>query len=333
MWLWGAGGLPKAKAWDSAGSGRQPSWRLNKNKTLEVIDNNAGQAGEAWAIIPVRSYAQAMDWSLVLISQGIESVIERDPDSGAWLLKLEPEQLVRGRATIRQYLRENRHRRWHQELPCTGLLFDGRSVFWFMALILIHSMVEAGLEGLRRAGRVDSVALARGEWWRCVTAVMLHADIPHLVANTSSGMVLLGFAMGAYGAGAALLGTLLAGAFGNVFAYGFHAHAYHGLGASGQVMGALGMLAVYSLFHRRQAPAGTLVWRAVLGALMLFVILGLNPGTDVLAHLGGFLGGILTGIALALWPRNHRNELAWDNTLLFCSLLVILGCWGMALRH
>lgn len=288
---------------------------------------------EVWEIIPVRSYGQAMDWSLVLISQGIESVIEQDSDSGAWLLKLEPAQLVRARKTIQQYLRENRHRRWQRELPSTGLLFDGRSVFWFMTLILIHSIVEAGLEGLRLAGRVDSLALEQGEWWRCFTAVMLHADIPHLVANTSSGIILLGFAMGAYGAGAALLGTLLAGAFGNVFAYCFHAQAYHGLGASGQIMGALGMLAVYSLLHRQQSPSGTLLWRAVLGSLMLFVILGLNPGTDVLAHLGGFLGGILSGILLALLPKQSRTSLSLDNTLLLCTLLVILGCWGMALRH
>lgn len=300
---------------------------------MDKMNDSLEQEAETWAIIPVRSYAQAMDWSLVLISQGMESIIERDSDSGAWILKITPENLVRGRAMIRQYLRENRQRRWHQELPSTGLLFDGRSVLWFMSLILIHSVVEAGMEGLRHAGRVDSIALSHGEWWRCFTAVMLHADIPHLVANTSSGIILLGFTMGAYGAGAALLGTILAGAFGNIFAFCFHEGAYHGLGASGQVMGALGMLAVYSLFHRRQAPAGTLVWRAALGALMLFVILGLNPGTDVLAHLGGFLGGILTGIALSLSLRNQRDMLSLDNTLLFSSVLVMLGCWAMALRN
>ena len=70
----------------------------------------------------------------------------------------------------------------------------------------------------------------------------------------------------------------------------------------------------------------------LIGGVMLFALLGLNPESDVLAHLGGFATGLLLGIILALFPRLAQyttvNILAG---LLFC-LLVILP-WWLALKH
>ena len=44
------------------------------------------------ACIRAHSERQAMDWSLVLASQGIEAVIERHPDTGVWRLWVAPEE-------------------------------------------------------------------------------------------------------------------------------------------------------------------------------------------------------------------------------------------------
>ena len=38
------------------------------------------------AAIPARTERQAMDWSLVLVSQGIATTIERDPEANLWRL-------------------------------------------------------------------------------------------------------------------------------------------------------------------------------------------------------------------------------------------------------
>jgi hypothetical protein len=50
---------------------------------------------------------------------------------------------------------------------------------------------------------------------------------------------------------------------------------------------------------------------------MLFVLLGLAPGTDVLAHFGGFLTGIVLGSVLTVFP-------AWGHKP-FVSFLCGLG--------
>ena len=58
--------------------------------------------------------------------------------------------------------------------------------------------------------------LAGGEWWRVVTALWLHADVAHVVANVVSGLFLFGLVLATLGRarGAALL--LAAAALGNL---------------------------------------------------------------------------------------------------------------------
>src|SRR5204863_7159993 len=77
--------------------------------------------------IEARSQAQALDWSLVLISQGIESTVVQRPEDGAWILQLEPGEVDRAQQSITAYERENTTI-WRHELKWTGLLFDARSV-------------------------------------------------------------------------------------------------------------------------------------------------------------------------------------------------------------
>jgi hypothetical protein len=64
--------------------------------------------------IPARSRRQAMDWSLVLVSQGIETAIERN-DAG-WELLVPVAEYEQAIAAIHQYRQENRHWPWQQRV-------------------------------------------------------------------------------------------------------------------------------------------------------------------------------------------------------------------------
>ena len=81
----------------------------------------------ARAHITARSEKEAMDWSLVLASQGIETFIERSPEDGVWRLHIPPAEFDRAQSSLRQYRLENRARAWQQEIRWTGLLFDWRA--------------------------------------------------------------------------------------------------------------------------------------------------------------------------------------------------------------
>ena len=65
---------------------------------------------------------------------------------------------------------------------------------------------------------------------------------------------------------------------------------------------------------------------------MLFILFGLTPGTDVMAHLGGFVSGLVLGWLLLLIPAATRKPaLNLISGLLF-ALLVIVP-WCLALTH
>jgi membrane associated rhomboid family serine protease len=107
------------------------------------------------------------------------------------------------------------------------------------------------------------------------------------------------------------------------------------LGASGVVMGALGLLTAQSLALLRIGfPPRQLLWRGLFGGLLLLILLGLDPSmnTDVIAHVAGFATGVLLGGMLALLPPalarharlNHAAEL-------LCGALMVVT-WWLALR-
>lgn len=273
-----------------------------------------------------------MDWSLVLVSQGIEPTIDFAENGEGWGLLVTPQEYEPALAAIRQYRLENRHWHWRQPVYEGGVVFDWGSLAW-VAMLCIFFWLTPPQSALRSAGEMDSVLVGHGEWWRLFTAVWLHADLGHLAGNATLGVLLLGLTMGRYGTGIGLLAAYLAGAGGNVLSGLLAAGMHRSLGASGMVMGCLGLLAVQSLALWKRAPqAARLLLSGLCGALMLFLLLGLAPGSDIMAHFGGFvtgavLGGLLSG-APQLAQKARLNFLAG---LVF--VVLTLWPWWLALRH
>ena len=271
-----------------------------------------------------------MDWSLVLVSQGIETTIDQAEDGTGWGLLVAGQDYGNALRVIRQYHLENRGWPWQQAVFRPGFLFDWGSLAWALLASLFfwlstHTDLQSG-------GVMDGTAVAHGQWWRLFTAVWLHADLAHLATNATLGLVLVGLAMGRYGTGAGLLAAYLAGAGGNLVAGLISLQTHRSLGASGMVTGALGLLAAQSFSLWRQTPhALKLILSGICGGVMLFVLLALTPGTDVMAHLGGFGSGLLLGALLSLVPGIAQKPKANLLSGLVFTLLVIVP-WWLALR-
>jgi rhomboid protease GluP len=283
--------------------------------------------------IPTRSERQAMDWSLVLASQDIVSTLLHRPEDGRWLLTVAPGDYARAREAIRLYRRENRTFEWRQPLPWTSMHFHWGVLFWCVVLLGIHSFDATHEFSLRSRGVLDSHAIWAGQWWRLVTAVSLHSNIAHLVSNLTMGTLFLGLAMARFGPGWALLTALLSGVLGNVLGLLLYPEPHQGLGVSGMVMGGLGLVAVQSTTGWSRHPkAFRCLATAVLSGTFLFVLLGLDPNSDVIAHAGGYAGGLCFGLLLAPLPQSTIEKPAINLLCqLILALLVILA-WGLALR-
>jgi hypothetical protein len=66
---------------------------------------------------------------------------------------------------------------------------------------------------------------------------------------------------------------------------------------------------------------------------MLFVLLALDPKTDVVAHSGGFAAGCLWGAGLAFVPPTRLQHAATEAVSLVLLVTLVGGTWWWALRH
>lgn len=271
-----------------------------------------------------------MDWSLVLASQGIEHVLEHSNETG-WALAVAEKDYEASLANIQQYRLENARWRWRQPVFQPGFFFDWSSAVWVLLLIVFFWWSEERVD-LRSLGVMNVSALANGEWWRLFTATWLHANSAHLMMNVVTGFLFLGLAMGRYGPGLGLLAAYLAGVGGNIGDWLMYGSNQSSLGASGVVMGALGLLIIppFALLRQRKIRALKLVTGGLLSGLLLFVFFGLDPEADVIAHLGGFFSGILLGFLLSLMPKLANRPLVNFTAGILFVVLVILP-WLRAL--
>jgi len=212
-----------------------------------------------------------------------------------------------------------------------GRIFHWASLAWAAATaaIYIWSLTPA----IKDAGIVDSEKVAQGQWWRLFTAVTLHADLPHLFSNLTTGLFLIGLAMARFGAGPALLATFLSGALGNLASFCLYSRPYHGLGASGMVMGALGLLAIPTVEEnwRRSAVAGLII-RGLVATFLMLTLIGFSPGSDIVAHVGGFVSGALLGLAFMLIPPKAFQDSALSLGAGGVFFAILTASWWLALR-
>lgn len=307
---------------------------LSARITLLPVDADA-QAHE-YARIVARSQRQAMDWSLVLASQDIHPIISGPghyPDgSDQWALLVAPTQHEAALAAIRQYRLENRGWGWRTALPGAELDIHAGALFWCFLLIAWHWLVTFVAPDLSTRGQMHNAAVAQGDWYRLFTPILLHGDLAHLLANVTFGAIFLGLAMARFGWGITLFISFIAGAAGNLLGYFLYDSLHRNVGASGMMMGALGLLCVHSLgLWRRSPKSARYIISGVIAGFLLFVLFGFSPGSDILAHFGGFIAGLIFGALLSLpaEPKLHRNSL---NLIAFSLLtLTIAVTWVLAI--
>jgi membrane associated rhomboid family serine protease len=187
--------------------------------------------------------------------------------------------------------------------------------------------------GISGAGILDSEKVRQGQWWRLWTAITLHQNVPHLMANATTGFILMGLAMARYGAGVALLAAFVAGAVGNVASLLLYSQPHQSLGASGMVMGALGLVTVQSFSFWRKYPFGRrLFFRAFGAGVLILALIGFSPESDMVAHVGGFIAGAIFGCGLGFVAPARLQRGPANAAALLALVALFLATWRLALH-
>lgn len=237
------------------------------------------------------------------------------PHDGSFCLLVEPHALIDAREQLARFDRESigwPPRPIKKNLPArkTELLTP---MLWCLLLLAVF-WLQGEWPGWTDAGAIDAQAVFnRGEWWRLGTALFLHADTAHVVANTLSGLLVFSAVLSTMGRLRGWLLLALASVAGNLAVTALHyPGSYRSLGASTAVFAGLGLLTGRAVGVVRQAERQCR-WRAMfapfgagLTVLALYGAGGMN--IDVAAHITGFAAGIILGFIAAMSRRAEAGQ-------------------------
>ncbi len=223
---------------------------------------------------------------------------------------------------------------------------------------LVYALVVIGVafaisNGLWRldafdTGELNAALVQQGQWWRVWTALTLHLDGLHLLANTVFGAWFGYLASRLMGVGNAWLLVVLGAGFANWVEGYFGPPGHLSVGASTAVFTALGLLSGFSWRTRLAYPQRwALRWAPLVAGIVLLSWTGTGgesldqPNTggtvgtgqtvDVLAHALGFAVGLGIGAVAALKAATRVLDRVpqWLAGLL--ALLTLALAWIRAL--
>jgi membrane associated rhomboid family serine protease len=200
-------------------------------------------------------------------------------------------------------------------------------------LVLAYAWTGPRAEGgvAFRAGGADADRILSGEVWRAATALTLHADLSHLVANATAGAFLATAVCRTLGGGLGAFLIVAAGAAGNLLNATLNGPPHVSVGASTAVLGAVGLLSGLAFVRTRRARRGRgRAWLPLAAGLALLGMLGADPHTDLGAHLCGFVVGVALG-ALCGWTLPVVPGRGVQRVLATAALAVVVVSWWLAL--
>lgn len=274
-----------------------------------------------------RDPRRADDWGLVLTARGIP--FEVDLEDGEFRLWTLPGDSARAARELAAFDAENVAEPLRPEVPRWGTSGAGFALAW---LIVAAHGAMSGNPRFLTLGSARAERLTDGEPWRAITALTLHADLPHALGNAALGGALLTAAAWRVGPGVAIAVTLASGIAGNLLTAALYESRHDAIGASTAVFGTLGLLTATALFDarrfgvRRRAP-----WVLVGASLALLGFLGANEGSDLVAHAAGWAFGVALGLAaIVATPMPVRASFQWG--LVAASSVAVATAWLLALR-
>ncbi len=173
-------------------------------------------------------------------------------------------------------------------------------------------------------------AIAAGQWWRLITAGFLHGGIMHILMN-SWGLFNVGSQVEeSYGASRFWVIYIISTVTG--YLASFYGSPSLSIGASAGIFGLIGAMIAFSV---REGTSQSAAMRSFYIQWAIFgLVMGLWPGIDNFAHLGGLAGGFVVGY-IAATPRRIGSpgavamERMWQLAALFTLVITAVAFFDM----
>jgi len=292
------------------------------------------------------SAEKTLQWITVLSAAGMDYRLSHE--DGAWRLHIPVSQSVAALSEIQAFEEDENHpartakpRAEQIILPVTNRMANW-TAFWatYVLVIVYISLGSFNVDDpLHVAGAMSRAEFLRGEWWRGITALTLHSGLAHLMANAFFLLFVGQAVIRELGRGLGLAMILAGGIAGNYMAFLTAPSYQRSVGASTACFAALGILCVMQAGHLyRRHQAWSTVWRTtwipIAAGIALLGLTGASPGSDIAAHLFGFLCGMLIALPAAYWSSYIHNisvAMQWALVIIAASLPTM--AWFFAYLH
>ena len=275
-----------------------------------MIDTDERTSTEWETLVEVGNYpslALAQEHALVILAMRLPCWVSAQGETGGFALHAEAAAADAAMRELGEYENEREAPRPAPAVPREIFRHPaGWGVYgiWALALGVVFLLQKSHPWITERASSSSIGLLGRHEWWRPLSALFLHGDVPHLLGNLLSGLLFGSLVARLVGPWRGWALILACGAAGNaltsllVWPEGFVS-----IGASTAVFGALGILSglgFHSMLRERLALPWARIAAPVLAGIVILGLLGGGApggGTDVLGHVCGFGSGVAAGLA------------------------------------
>ena len=177
------------------------------------------------------------------------------------------------------------------------------------AIFILGLWCEAstGVNKIVMMGIQNNELILRGQWWRLITAMFLHADVSHIVCNMLSLSWIGRLVLQKYTGKQFLWTYFIGGLCGNILSLFFVRG--NSLGASGAIMTLSGVVCFWLIFSEEREKfraKGNFMSFIGVTALNLFYGIIANTNINNWAHWGGFLAGMI--IAFIIEKRLKEGQ-------------------------
>ena len=157
-----------------------------------------------------------------------------------------------------------------------------------------------------------------GQFWRLITCMFFHAGIMHLLCNMYSLYILGSQVENLIGKWKFTFVYFVSGLVGSLLSITFSTN--YSVGASGALFGLLGAY-LYFGYHYRLYLSSVIKSQIIpIIAINLIISIGV-PNIDLMAHVGGLIGGYLAMSAVGVENKSDKKEMI--NGWIVLSLLII----------
>ncbi len=277
----------------------------------------------------------ALEWCAVLASQKIDFELGRAGE--VWTFNTVSANFAEARRNIEEYEKDRDFFKRYldeseNEVPHHGIHDAMPFVFISFVLLLFFSVTGPSGSGGQffPEGMLSPDLPGKLEWWRAATALTLHADLAHVVANCVFFTLFAAIISASAGPGittAAILSAAFVANTSSAFILGTTGHS--SIGLSTAVFAALGIITIWGFLAKKAPPLSIQRLAPIAAGIALLAFTGSARGTDLLAHLSGFLWGIAIGIPV--FKAKHLKKRFIIQSLLFiASFAFIAFAWTTA---